>query len=338
MRAITSDKRSAALSLLQKEFSTRKITAAIGISHQTINNIRRKEMPDLIPPKAGRPSRLTEREKRALVRQITSGKADTAVELAHHLFQITEKCVATETIRSALKAQGLKAIVKKKKPMLTKRHMRQRLEFAQKYREWTSADWRRVIFSDETKINRLGSDGRRWAWKHPSRQLSIDYIKPTLKFGGGSLMMWGCMTSFGVGHACRIEGNMDADLYCQIIEGELMQTIDLFELRVEDIIFQHDNDPKHASKLATDCLIKNKISLLSWPAQSPDMNPIEHIWGYLKKRLADYSNFPEGVNELWSRVEHEWEAISSAFCCNLIDSMPKRIHAVLKAKGGYTNY
>src|SRR3954470_4711683 len=90
----------------------------------------------------------------------------------------------------------MKAITKKKKPWLLPRHIRQRLDFALCHQHWTVEDWKRVIWSDETKINRLGSDGRKWAWKkRGDNQLADRHVQGTVKFGGGSLMLWGCMTA-----------------------------------------------------------------------------------------------------------------------------------------------
>ena len=78
--------------------------------------------------------------------------------------------------------------------------------------------------------------------------------------------------------------------------------------------------------------------VLRWPAQSADLNPIEHIWFYLKRRLAEYEVPPKGILELWSRVEIEWEKIGAKTCQELIESISRRIEAVIKAKGGYTKY
>ena len=75
-----------------------------------------------------------------------------------------------------------------------------------------------------------------------------------------------------------------------------------------------------------------------WPAQSPDLNPIEHLWGCLKRRLAEHENFPIGIYELWERVQVEWERIPVEECQKLIESMPRMVQAVLNAKGGYTKY
>ena len=75
-----------------------------------------------------------------------------------------------------------------------------------------------------------------------------------------------------------------------------------------------------------------------WPAQSPDLNPIEHIWVHLKKKLAEYETSLNEIHELWERIQVDWEGILAKDCQNLIKSMPRRVQAVLKAKGGYTKY
>ena len=115
----------------------------------------------------------------------------------------------------------MKAVVKKKCPCLISAHKKARLDFAESHQHWTVEDWKQVIWSDETKINHIGSNGKRWAWKKAGEGLSDRLVQGTVKFGGGSLMMWGCMTWEGVGMACKIDGRMDTDLYLQIMEDEL---------------------------------------------------------------------------------------------------------------------
>ncbi len=151
-------------------------------------------------------------------------------------------------------------------------------------------------------------------------------------------MVWGCMTAKGVGGFCRIEGNLDAALYCEILEGELKDTIVSHGFRIDEIVFQQDNDPKHRSAKAQKCLDDLGINQLDWPAQSPDLNPIEHLWSYVKRKLGSYDVPAGGVIELWERFQHEWEAIPLQYVVTLIESMPRRIAAVLKAKGGHTKY
>jgi transposase len=146
------------------------------------------------------------------------------------------------------------------------------------------------------------------------------------------------MTAKGVGHVCRIDGGMDAQLYTRILDGDFLGTLAYYGLEVGKIIFQHDNDPKHTSHIARQWLEGKGVGVLDWPPQSPDLNPIEHLWHRLKRQLAAYETEPRSMGELWERVEVEWDKIPAQVCIDLIESMASRVAAVLKAKGGYTKY
>ena len=108
------------------------------------------------------------------------------------------------------------------------RNQKKRLEFAKVHQHWVIDDWNRVIWPDETKINRFGSDGRLWCWKLQGEGLSDRTVQPTLKHGGGSVMVWGCVTAHGVGYLSKIEGGLDGELYCKILEDELMCTVEFY--------------------------------------------------------------------------------------------------------------
>ncbi|CAG8737237.1 14943_t:CDS:2, partial [Acaulospora colombiana] len=193
---------------------------------------------------------------------------------------------------------------------------------------WTVEDWSRVIFSDETKINRMGSDGRVWGWKRPGSQLEDRNVVGTVKFGGGSVMLWGCMTISGPGHMAQVDGRMDAKQYTDILSQNLLQSAKATGFQGTDFTFQQDNDPKHTSRLAKKWFSDHSVEVLRWPAQSPDLNPIEHLWGHLKRRLNGYSTDPKSIGELWGRIQQEWIEIPPDYCYDLIASMPSRIQAL----------
>lgn len=146
-------------------------------------------------------------------------------------------------------------------------------------------------------------------------------------------MVWGCMSAAGTGEQQFIEGNMNANMYCDILKQSMIPSLWKLGRRAE---FQHDNDPKHTSKMTTALLKKLRVKVMEWPSMSPDLNPIEHLWGLLKwkVKVRKVSN----IHQLRDVVMEGWKRIPVATCEALVTSMPKRVKAVLKNNGGHTKY
>lgn len=338
VKKLSQEKRGQIIGYLEDGLSVREISEKTGVGKSTVGEIRKSVgIIEQIAPQ-GRPNKLTPQETRLIVRKLNTGQMQTVVEVTKHLNTERDDPINAETVRRAVKKQGMKAVYKKKKPLLEKRHKKARLAFANKYKEWTEDDWAKVIWSDETKINLLGSDGVKWVWEKKGEGLISREIIGTKKFGGGNIMVWGCMTWEGVGLCVEVEGRMDAQQYVDILETGLHGTIEKYGMDVEDIIFQQDNDPKHTSNLAKEWFQNQGVHILEWPAQSPDLNPIEHLWFLLKRYIYDYPEPAKGVHDLWDRVVEAWSKITQDQVRDLIKSMPGRIEAVVKAKGGNTKY
>lgn len=165
-----------------------------------------------------------------------------------------------------------------------------------------------------------------------------DCVVPTVKHGGGSIMIWGCMTADGVGEMFVCEGRMNSVKYIEVLETALLPSLtSLFgDTNLDGVIFQQDNAPCHKSATTMRWFTENNIDLLDWPPQSPDLNPIEHLWSILKRKIKEHSITSKTA--LKNSLVQEWQAITRQDCTKLVRSMPARISAVIKSKGGPTRF
>lgn len=325
MRPITKNNIDKIKKHLADGVSNRKTAQRVHVSLGTVNKICRQMYPDGRIVKNGRPRKLSARDKAFCVRKLTIGGMENAVQIQKCLKNELNKDVTPRTVRNALKEAGMESVVKPKKPYLSAKNIKDRLSWAKNHLDWTLDDWKRVVWSDETKIDRFGSDGTRYA--------------KNVKHGGGNIKLWSCILYDGVGFIVRIDENMTGPIYKSILADDLRATIDEYKVNESKMIFQHDNDPKHTSKIVTEWLSEQRYTVMSWPAQSPDLNPIENMWATLKRRLfTDYSVPPKGMLELWGRVSETWYKITKEECQNVINSMHKRCQNVIKAKGRWTKY
>lgn len=324
---------------LQDGLSHRKIALKFGVSHYTVNQMALKLIPDRKVAKGGRPKLLTDRNKAYCVRQITLHGKENAREVQKSLKEDLNIEVSDSTVRRALQDMGMGSFVKPKKPHLSQKNIKRRLAWAKAHVDWTIDDWNRVIWSDETKINRFGSDGKRYTWKPDSEPLMPRHVNQTVKHGGGNIKLWSCITTKGVGYLVKIKEKLTKELYKQILEEDLFGTFDYYDMDPSKIIFQQDNDPEHTAKLVEKWLENQEFVTMDWPAQSPDLNPIENMWALLKNRLyCNYERPPNGMLELWDRTAEVWHKITAEECQKYINTMPQRCHDVIKAKGYWINY
>lgn len=283
---------------------------------------------------SGRTRKTSRRVDKRIIRMSKNNPFLSSTQIKADLEETGLANISARTVRRRLVDGGLFGRRPAKKPLLSKKNVKARLKFAQAHIHWTTDQWKKVVFSDESKFNLFKSDGPSYVRRPVGSRLNKKYIIPTVKHGGGSIMVWGCFSAFGVGPLHRIEGHMDRFMYRDILENHLLPYLD--ETMPLRHVFQHDNDPKHKSKVVTDWLKNQNINVLPWPSQSPDLNPIENMWDQVdhKIRHKTYRN----VNELLAALREAWRTMDMSYIQKLIESMPRRCAEVIKQKGYYTKY
>ncbi|GBM33957.1 Transposable element Tcb1 transposase [Araneus ventricosus] len=195
--------------------------------------------------------------------------------------------------------------------------------------------WKNVIFVDESKYNIFGSDGKQKVWHTPNIALHIKNLRPTVKYGGANQLVWDCMASSGVGNLLFIDGTMNKYVYLDILKRNLKQSASNLGIS-RHFKFYQDNDPKHTADICKLWVLYHCPGVIKTSAQSPDINPIEHVWDYLQLKINEHNI--SNKQELRKHLTEEWTKISGSFCAKLIKSMSNQLREVIKCKGGPTRY
>lgn len=151
-----------------------------------------------------------------------------------------------------------------------------------------------------------------------------------------TIMVWGSFSGNGRAGLYFLPKNtsVNAQKYISVLEEKLLLNMQVHNCSV----FQHDGAPCHRAATVTKWLKDHQVAVLGpWPGSSPDLNPIENLWHFMKRKVAEKN--PSSEKELISAIKHVWVTeITPDYCRNLARSMPDRIKAVLANKGGHTRY
>lgn len=337
-KELTTAEKKIILHLHNEGKSTKYICNMFSRCRQTIENVikRCKERGNLENlTRFGRPKLLTEREERQILKENRKNPHLSAPKINDKIKATFQIEVSDETVRRALRSNNIHGRAARKKPLISQVNKAKRLLFANTYKTKSFEFWKTVIFSDESKYNIFGPDGRRMVWRKPNEELRLKNVKSTVKHGGGSVMVWGCMSAQGVGKLVFIDGTMDKHLYLSILKDNLHSSAEKMGMSSNHFLFQHDNDPKHTAHDVKMWILFNAKHLPT-PPQSPDINPIENLWAYREERVREHKI--SSKSDLKDVLLQEWEKIPLDFCRKLIESMPRRLEAVSKNNGYHTKY
>ncbi|GFW84182.1 transposable element Tcb1 transposase [Trichonephila clavipes] len=171
----------------------------------------------------------------------------------------------------------------------------------------------------------------------PGERFFSDCIVPTVKFGGGSIMVWECVSWFVLGPLVPVIGNMNSEMYVGILDNAALRTLCQYFVECP-FLFQQVNHSIHTSRLEQTWFDEMGVQKMGWPSQSPDLNPIEHLWDELERRLRSQPNRPSLLQALTSAVMDAWKAIPMVTYQKLVECLSIRLQAVIHAKGGPTSY
>ncbi len=321
--------------------SNREIARKLRIGENSVRyNIRKMSMVGSMTnvPASGRPRGSTRRDDRLLKMECLKARFAPARVHAKTLELRTGTTLSERTVRRRLQEFGLMARVAKRAPLLTKTHKTARLVWARQHRHWTVEDWQRVFFTDESKFTVYGNCKRRAYVRRRSFEAYADAcLLRTVKFGAGSVMVWGGFAAGGVGALHRVEGTMNKEGYLRILNDVAVPSA--MGLLGSNFIYQQDNDPKHTAKVVLRFLDGSPhFTRLQWPSQSPDLNPIEHLWDEVQRRLRALTGNVKSQSELWDRLQEVWRTVPPDVTLKLVQSMPARIAEVIANGGGATSY
>lgn len=200
-KQLSIDSRNAIVKAKQRGETNRQVAELFGVSHTTVGRIYKKFLDSNLverKPGSGRGRKSTEREDRLMIRVVKNDPRKTATDITRYAAEQLQLKLSSRTVRRRLREANLFAHRPAKKPLISIKNRKARLNFARRFQRWSSSDWEKVLWSDESKFNLFSSDGIRYVRRPHGQRYNPRYQVPTVKHGGGSVMVWGKSSYIGI--------------------------------------------------------------------------------------------------------------------------------------------
>lgn len=310
------------------DFSIRSIANLIGRSPTAVRNYVNDPASYGTKKSPGRPPKLSDAATRRLFREASrTGKSSSK------LVSELDLPVNPRRVREILRKSGIFSFQKRRGvPELTKDHRNKRLEWARKHVD-LGAGWDDVVFSDEKKFNLDGPDGFKFYWRDLRKDPELFSRR---QHGGGSVMVWGAFSSRGQTTIPWLDGRQNSKDYQETLKEHLLPFTGV--AHPDRFVFQQDGASIHRSRSTLTWLNDHNITVLDWPSRSPDLNPIENVWGRLARAVYDNGKQYQSVEELQQAIAHAWHDLDPNYLKTLVNSMKDRCLAVLTSNGKAIEY
>lgn len=316
--------------------NNREIAHLVGLTESTVSRLLNKwrvgGKGDFVPTHkhaGGKALAISPKALRLVKRQLDLQPSITAKELKEKnpklLGGVSIRTIQ-ENIQKRLNYSKVKARVK---PLVTARQRARRVKFAKEYKDWDITAWRMVLWTDEAIFCISESKGKK-VWKSPAASACDPRLTVTSVKHPPYLMVWGAFGYGGLGNLAILPKGqtVNSERYIKLLQENLGECF----AKTGCEILQQDGAPCHTSKAAKKWLNDCEVEYIrDWPGQSPDISPIENLWGIMKAclRQEDTSTIPK----LELAIQKVWDEIPASHCQNLADSVPNRLKQVIKAKG-----
>lgn len=321
------------VSALQEHgMSDRQISSSVGVPRSTIYKWKRSNFSLHRKPGSGRPRKTSPQSDDSIVSLARSDPNMSSSEIR----QGSEASVSARTVQRRLREADFRSLKKPSAVELTDSHKRARLQWAMRHCHWRS-QWDRVVWSDEASVYLRRRDGRLRIWMKRGCRIPDHLVLPVTQ-GGGRLLIWGAIWTNGRTELHIQRENMNSERYVQVLERFIYPLSFRLGDPSTDWWLMDDNATCHRSAVTNSYKSQASIRTLSWPARSPDLNPIENMWSLLKRRVRRLLLPGDDLLRLENLLKEEWNEISQATVNRLIGSMPTRVHDVIELSGESTRF